>query len=712
MAEPSPKNATPSTFRPYVAPGVIMPEFTTRAVALGAILGVIFGAVSVYLALKAGLTVSASIPVAVLSVSIFKWLGKSTILENNMVQTVGSAGESIAAGVAFTLPALIFLGFQLDYWNVFLLALAGGLLGALFVVPLRPPLVVKEHGNLLFPEGKACADVLISGEEKGIQAGKVFIGAGLGLVYKFLMGETGGLSFWKAQPEWHPRWYPGSTLAGEITPEYLGVGYIIGPKVAGTMFAGGVISWLVLIPIIKFFGAHIPEAIYPGTVPISQMSPLDVWRAYIRYIGAGAVTMAGLITLGRTLPTIVGSFRAAFKQLAQSRRGAVVSAERTERDLPLSAVLIGTGIMIVMVWALLAFHINPGAHGNVVSSILIVIFGFFFATVSARIVGLIGSSSNPVSGMTIATLMFTCLIFVVVGWTGNVYSSIALSIGGVICIAAACAGATVQSLKTGYLVGGTPSRQEIGFLVGVLTSVLVVGVTLKLLNKSATHVNPMTIANVTVTPDMKPQGQINYQGREFQVLSVIGSRTVPDGRYYYDPQNRQIDYQEVEGIGSLDYPAPQATLMSVVINGILNRRLPWSLVLFGAFIVVTLELCGVRSLAFAVGSYLPISTTAPIFTGGLVKWLVQRVTKTTEEESETGAGALFSSGLIAGGALGGLALAVVVGLKKAEAVAVGPRWFPAFANSDLAALLIFVGLATLLFFMAKSKKPATKEKQS
>src|SRR6266567_3114981 len=374
-------------------------------------------------------------------------MAESTILENNMVQTVGSAGESIAAGVAFTLPALIFLGFQLDYWNIFLLAAAGGMLGVMFVVPLRPPLVVKEHGNLLFPEGKACADVLISGEKGGIQAGKVFGGAGLGLVYKFLMGETGGLSFWKAQPEWHPGWYPGATVAGEITPEYLGVGYIIGPKVAGTMFAGGVISWLVLIPLIKFFGSQLPEAIYPGTVPISRMAPFDIWRAYIRYIGAGAVTMAGLITLARTLPTIVSSFRAAFRELTQSKPVGTSAGEQVERtgsDLPLPAVLIGTLVMVAVIWALLAFHVNPGASGNLVSAVLIVIFGFFFSTVSARIVGLIGASSNPISGMTIATLMGTCLIFVAVGWTGNVYSSIALSVGAVIAIAAACAGATVQ----------------------------------------------------------------------------------------------------------------------------------------------------------------------------------------------------------------------------------------------------------------------------
>jgi len=707
-----PAESTTPAFRPYVPADSQIPEFTFRAVALGAFLGIIFGAVSVYLALRAGLTVSASIPVAVLSISIFKWLGKSTILENNTVQTVGSAGESIAAGVVFTLPALIFLGFQLEYSRIFLLALVGGLLGVLFVIPLRLPLVVKEHGKLLYPEGKACADVLISGEKGGIQAGKVFTGTGLGLVYKFLMGERGGAGFWKAQPEWHPRWYPGATLAGEITPEYLGVGYIIGPKVAGTMFAGGVISWMVLIPLIKFFGADLPQVIYPATIRIADMSPPEVWRSYIRYIGAGAVTMAGLITLARTLPTIVNSFRAAFKQLGLSKAGAggAEQAERTGRDLPLTLVLGGIAVMVAVVWALLAFEVNPGAKGNFVSSILVVVFGFFFATVSARIVGLIGASSNPISGMTIATLMGTCLIFVLVGWTGGAYSAIALSVGAVVCIAGACAGASMQSLKTGYLVGGTPRRQELGFVVGVLTSVVVIGFTLKLLNSSYTRVNRIEFQSVEMTPDMKGQGSVDYNGRQYEVLSVLGSRTIPDGRYYYDPETRRIDYQEVPGIGSADFAAPQAVLMSVVINGILNRRLPWTLVLFGAFIVIALELCGVRSLAFAVGSYLNIATTAAIFAGGLIKLLVQRLTKTTEEESEAGSGALFSSGLIAGGSLGGLALATVVGFKKEDAVAVGLRWFPGFARSDLAALIIFGGLATLLFFMAKSRKPATSVK--
>lgn len=692
-----------SSFRPYVPAESVIPEFTFRAVVMGAFLGVIFGAVSVYLALRAGLTVSASIPIAVLSISIFKWLGKSTILENNIVQTTGSAGESIAAGVVFTLPALIFLGYTLDYSRIFPLALAGGLLGILFVIPIRRALVVKEHGVLPYPEGQACADVLVSGEEGGIQAGKVFAGAGIGMVYKFLMGETGGLAFWKAIPTWNPSWYPGATLAGEITPEYLGVGYIIGTRVAGLMFAGGVVSWMVLIPVCKFFGAHIPEVIYPGTIKIADMTPPQVWGSYIRYIGAGAVTMSGIITLGRTIPTIVDAFRGAFKQLSGSKLGGD-SEERTGRDLPLSWVVVGSFVMVAAVWVLLAFYVNPGASGNFVSALLIIVFGFFFATVSARIVGLLGNSSNPISGMTIATLVAVCLIFVLVGWTGSAYAAVALSVAAVVCISAASGGATTQDLKTGFLVGGTPKYQELGLAVGVLTSVLVIGVTLKLLNKSATRINPLEISNVEMTSDMKDMGPVNYQGHDYTLISVLGSRTIPDGRYYFDSASKQIQFQEVPGIGSKDYPAPQATLMSVVVNGILTRKLPWTLLLFGAFIVIAMELCGVRSLAFAVGSYLPISTTATIFAGGVVKWLVQRGAKPGEAESEAGSGALFSSGLIAGGSLGGLALAAVVGFKKDEIFAIGTRWFPTFATSDLAALIIFVGLASLLYFVAKSKK--------
>ncbi len=698
----SPAGDEPS-FKPFVSAGTVMPEFTLRAVVLGAFLGIIFGAVSVYLALRAGLTVSASIPVAVLSISIFKWLGNSTILENNIVQTVGSAGESIAAGTVFTLPALIFLGYTLDYSRIFPLALAGGLLGVLFIIPLRNALVVREHGNLTFPEGKACADVLVTGERGGIQAGKVFGGAGIGMAYKFLMGEAGGLGFWKAIPAWRPTWYPGATLSAEVTPEYLGVGYIIGTRVAGVMFAGGVLSWLVLIPIIKFFGSGLPVALFPGLAPINEMSASDIWSSYIRYIGAGAVTMAGIVTLARTFPTIITSFRTTLRQMKESREARASSVERTAQDLPLTLIVPGAILMVGAIWALMAFHINPHAHGNWIAAILVVIFGFFFATVSGRIVGLIGSSSNPVSGMTIATLLGTCLIFLLVGWTGGKAAAIALSVGAVVCIGGATAGQTMQDLKTGFLVGGTPSKQEIGYAIGVLTSVFVVGLTMQLLNKSATTYKKVQFSNVQIDSSMRPRGTVNYKHHEYETLTIIGSRKIPNGTYYYDPATRNIEYQKKYGIGSKDFPAPQATLMSVVINGILTRKLPWTLVLFGAFIALVLELCGVHSLAFAVGTYLPISTTAPIFAGGAVKWVVQKMSNTSAEESETGSGALFSSGLIAGGSLGGLALAAVVGFHKEKIFDIGARLLPSISQSDLVSLIIFSGLALLLFFVAKSK---------
>lgn len=383
-------------FRPFIADEQDVPEFTIRAIVMGAIFGIIFGAVTVYLALRAGLTVSASIPIAVLAIAILKRFG-SSILENNIVQTAGSAGESVAAGVVFTLPALIFLGFGLEISRIFWIALAGGVLGVLFMIPLRRQLIVKEHGNLQYPEGTACADVLIAGEKGGSFAGRVFAGFGVAAIYKILHE---GFRLWNAQPTYAPRWYKGGTLSGTTTPEYLGVGYIIGIRVAGTIFAGGVLSWLVLIPMIKFFGSNIPNALFPGTIPIAEMTERQVWQAYIRPIGAGAVTAAGLFTLARTLPTIVGAFKAGYTDLTAERGGAV-ARRRTEDDLPMSLVLIGSLAMVLGVWALLSFNLNPGhILANLVASVLIVIFGFLFVTVSSRIVGLIGSSANPISGMT------------------------------------------------------------------------------------------------------------------------------------------------------------------------------------------------------------------------------------------------------------------------------------------------------------------------
>ncbi|MBI4540280.1 MAG: oligopeptide transporter, OPT family [Gemmatimonadetes bacterium] len=709
-------------FQPFVPDREAPAEFSVRAVLAGAFFGLVFGAVTVYLALRAGLTVSASIPIAVLAIAILKRFG-STILENNIVQTAGSAGESVAAGVVFTLPALIFLGFELSVSRIFLLALAGGTLGVLFMIPLRRFLIVKEHGTLKYPEGTACADVLIAGEKGGSFAGRVFAGFGVAAAYKMLHE---GFRLWKGQPAYAPAWYPGGTLAGTPTPEYLGVGYIIGIKVSGIIFAGGVLSWLVLIPVITFFGASVPEPIFPGTIPIAEMTSSQIWAAYIRPIGAGAVTMAGIFTLIRTIPTITDAFRAGFKDIMAGARGAAPAVRRrTERDLPLTWVVGGSAALILGIWALLSLSINSGhTVANLVAAVLIVIFGFLFVTVSSRIVGIIGSSGNPISGMTIATLMATSLIFLLVGWTGGAWAAVALSVGAVVCIAAANAGATSQDLKTGFLVGATPYRQQVALIIGVLASVTVIGWTLISLNRAYTRVQQREFEQVELTAEMKVLGDVEYADREYQLLNVIGSRTIPDGRYYYDPAAKRIEWQEAPGIGSADMPAPQAVLMSTVINGILNRSLPWGLVLFGVFMVIVLELSGVRSLAFAVGAYLPIATSSPIFVGGVVRWLIeQRGNRKagTHGEGEISSGDLFASGLIAGGSLAGLFLVAPMEARRSAAASAAARlgqepgiapfdlgagWWPHVANSDWVALLIFLALAAVLYQAARKKLQA------
>ncbi|MGH9312824.1 MAG: OPT family oligopeptide transporter [Vicinamibacterales bacterium] len=589
-----------AAFKPYVPASQSPAEFTAKAIVLGAIFGLIFGASTVYLGLRAGLTVSASIPIAVLAISVLKRLGGSTILENNIVQTIGSAGESLAAGVVFTIPALIFLlplgPAYFNYFQITVLAIAGGILGVLMMVPLRRALIVKEHGVLPYPEGTACADVLVAGERGGALAKTVFMGLGIGALWKGLswivqiFRTAIGGSFSRTS------FFPNATINLDLSPEYMGVGYVIGPRIAGVMFAGGVLSWLVLLPLLSYLGNFMTVPLPPvpaSGLRIDQMSAGQLWSAYIRYTGAGAVLAAGLITLARTIPTIVTSFRESVKDFGAAA-GAAARA-RTERDMPLSVVLGGSLLLAAFL------VVAPGAptQGNVLAAILVVLFGFFFVTVSSRITGLIGNSSNPISGMTIATLILTCTIFVAVGWVGNDYAPIALGVGAVVCIAAAIAGATSQDLKTGFIVGATPVYQQVGLVIGVVTSAFVIGITTLYLH-------------------------------------------------------------EVTTIGSGSLPAPQATLMSTIIRGLLSQNLPWGLVLVGVFISVTLELCGIRSLSFAVGSYLPIATTAPIFAGGVVRWWVERRTG-QREESEISSGTLFSSGLIAGGSLAGILYAALFG---------------------------------------------------
>jgi putative OPT family oligopeptide transporter len=721
--------APPGEFRTYISADETLKEFTLRAVILGALFGLLFGAITVYVGLRAGLTVSASIPISVLSISILRAFGRSTILENNIVQTTGSAGESLAAGVMFTIPALIFLGFgsEFTFWRIFPLALLGGWLGVLFMVPLRRQLIVKEHGNLAFPEGTACADVLVAGERGGSFAGRVFWGLGLGGVYTFLMKTV---LAWTEQPEARPTWFPGASFRANITSEYLGVGYIIGPRVSGILFAGGIISWLVMMPAIKFYGQLAGNTpIYPSTIPIPQMTPDDIWRSYIRPMGAGAVAAAGLITLLRTLPTIISALRAGLKDVRGEGAGQSGASSRIDRDVPMRWVIVGSIVIIAMMWVLLTFHPMQGAqtqwYQNLLAGVFVVVFGFLFVTVAGRISGLLGNSSNPVSGMSIATLMATCAIFFVAGWTAPNYAVLALMIGGVVCTAAAIAGATSQDLKTGYLVGATPFWQQMGLLIGVTVSTIAIGATLNLMNKGLEKYLPTQIGvNLQALPSgvKVERDTFTYQGKSYALINSLGSHEIPDGEYLYDPGTRQIEFQWAQGIGSDKAPAPQARLMATVINGILNQRLPWRLVLMGVTLVIAVEILGVRSLAFATGMYISIATTAAMFAGGLIRSLVEATTK-KKGESEASPGALYSSGLIAAGGVFGL-LGIIINLLQDPEVsthtphwvssllrlpwrpdlfAFGPKLMGPLATSNLFGIFMFALLASSLFYFARKK---------
>lgn len=725
-------------FQPYVPAEEVRPEFTPRAVIFGGLFGVLFGAVTVYVGLRAGLTVSASIPIAVLSISILRALGKASILENNIVQTAGSAGESVAGGVIFTLPALIFLGFPLEQFRIFMLALIGGCLGVCFMIPLRRQLIVKEHGNLLYPEGTACADVLIAGDKGGSFASRVFAGLGLGALYT-LFANGNLFAAWPGTPTYNPKWYPGSSIRADVTSEYLGVGYIIGPRIAGVIFAGGVFAWMVVMPAIKFFGSHASGPIYPSTIPIADMTPDLLWARYIRPMGAGAVAAAGLITLLKTLPTIVSALRAGAKDLAKGAAGAA-GQRRTDRDLSLKWALIGALVLMAMMWIMLTFHPVPGAQtsvfNNIMAALLVVIFGFLFVTVSSRITGLIGTSSNPISGMAIATLMATCAMFLIMGWTAPAFFALAISIGGVVCIASANAGNTSQDLKTGFLVGATPAKQQLALVIGVFVSVIAIGYTLKGMNDALEEFQTASIVvdinnlpsgvSVDSTPFKRSQvpitgadGKLTGEQQSVQgmtVVNALNSATVPDGSYFYNPQSGKIEVQWVHGIGSRNAAAPQARLMATVINGILTHKLPWGLILLGVFLVVAVEILGIRSLSFAVGFYLPISTTLAIFAGGLVRWMVDAAAKRAgghAEDSEISPGALYASGLIAAGGIVGL---LGIGIKLMETwgyitpgkIAWGAK-IPFLANAQWLATLMFALLAFSLFYFAR--KPLEGEKK-
>jgi putative OPT family oligopeptide transporter len=747
-----------SEFEPYIPPEARLPELTALPLIMGTLLGVVFGASSLYLVLKVGMTVSASIPVAVISITLFRMLSKfglrdATILENNIVQTAGSAGESIAFGLGVTMPAIMILGFDLEWTRVALVAILGGLLGILMMIPLRRALIVQQHGVLKYPEGTACAEVLKAGASaesravsrtahrderlgrKGPSAVTIFTGFGIGLLYKAANVAFKG---WRDVSEkvFGPP-FAGGSISAEISPELLGVGYIIGPYIASVMCAGGVLAYLVLIPAIKFFGSNAAGPLAPGTIPIADMSPGDVQAAYVLYVGAGAVAAGGIVSLLRSLPTIWGSLR---EGLRDFRGGAAMrsSALRTDRDLSMKIVLGGSMALVI------AIMLARPLHMNLVGAMLIVVLGFLFVTVSSRLTGEIGSSSNPISGMTVATLLVTCLVFLLVGWTGPDYYVTALSIGAIVCIASSNGGTTSQDLKTGFLVGSTPRSQQIAIIVGALASALVLGPVLLALNDAATVYVPRVskapvadtagtelrdVENFPATLRVDPTSLSETEVHDGQSYLVWQKQTLgegPAGKYLVDqsgvpvflvdPGINGVHRRTPDGLREVaKFDAPKATLMSYIIKGILNRELPWSLVLLGVMIALVLEMSAVPSLAFAVGVYLPLSTSTPIFVGGMVRWLGDRYVArkhrgrsfTPEQlaaEADRSPGVLLASGYIAGGAIAGIVIAFMTGV-MADFTDQITRWSaannPFFGGASanmlsLAPFAILVGLLALV----------------
>ena len=742
---------TAGEFVPYVKPQAELPEFTLRAVILGTLLGVVFGASSLYLVLKVGITVSASIPVAVISLALFRLWSKAggrdaTILENNIVQTAGSAGESLAFGIGVTMPAIMILGFDLELSRVMLVAFLGGSLGILMMIPLRRALIVAQHGQLKYPEGTACAEVLKAGAEvsgheddaepvaaggktAGLHAQAIFTGFGIGLVYKTLMSA---FRLWKDTPEkvfGAP--LKGGSISGEISPELLGVGYIIGPRIASIMMAGGVLNALVLIPMIKFFGEGLTGPLAPATGLISKMSPGEIRSKFVLYIGAGAVAAGGIISLVRSLPLILHGMRAGLAGL----RGAVGGGNavaRTERDLPMS--FVGGGIVVLIV----AILLSRGLHMNALGALLIVAFGFLFVAVSSRLTGEIGSSSNPISGMTVATLLLTCLAFLLMGWTKPAFYVTALSVGGIVCVAASNGGSTSQDLKTGFLLGATPKYQQIAILCGSAASALLLGPILLSLNSAATVYVPAeqvapglhAPADAVFSAPERLQGpQAADDNKSYRVWQKTDSNGGQPGKYLMDDTGAAVWLVDPGINGTFEtrpdhthvrkFLAPKATLMSYIIKGILDRQLPWALVLFGVMIAIVLELCGVSSLAFAVGVYLPISSSAPVFVGGMVRWFVDAGRRRALREhnldeaqlaahADRSPGVLLSSGYIAGGAIAGIIIAIIQGglSKMDESIS---SWADAHnpfyggPNADWLALLPFAALVFFLYWVAREK---------
>ena len=605
-------------FKPFISADKIVPEFTFTSLFIGILLAVVFGAANAYLGLRVGMTVSAS----VLSMGIIRViLRRDSILENNMVQTIGSAGESVAAGAIFTLPALFLWaadgveGIEAPgLFEIFLIALVGGTLGVLFMIPLRKALIVEEHGVLPYPEGTACAEVLLAGEEGGSKASVVFSGLGIAAVYKFV---ADGLGVFPSSVNYDIKAYKGSAVGMDVLPALVGVGYICGPRIASYMFSGSVLSWFVLMPLISLFAGD--AIIFPGTEPISSLAPGELWGTYIKYIGAGAVATGGIISLIKSLPLIVKTFSQAMKSMSNNK-GKAASGLRTDQDMPMPVILIGVGVIAIAIWLFPTFPIN------LLGAVIVVIFGFFFATVSSRMVGLIGSSNNPVSGMAIATLLIATILLKATGLDGATGMKGAIAIGSIICIVAAIAGDTSQDLKTGFIVGATPKKQQWGELIGVLTSSLAIGGVLYLLN-------------------------------------------------------------EAWGYGSTELPAAQATMMRMIVEGVMNADLPWGLIGAGAAIAIVVEILRIPVLPFAVGMYLPLSLNAGIMAGGLVRLVVEKKRGLSEEKKKAAIdrGILYTSGMIAGEGLIGILLAVFAVVELDLTKLLG-----GFSLGQIGAILIFL----------------------
>lgn len=693
-------------FTPYISPNDSPLEMSLRGIVLGAILGIVFGAASVYLGLRVGLTTSASIPIAVMAITILKKLKGNTVLENNIVQTVGSAGESVAAAVVFTVPALIFLGFPLKTTITLLIALTGGVLGVLLMIPLRRYIIVKEHENLRFPEGTACAEIIKAGEIGGTSAAKIFKGIGLGALWKG-MSNIGG--FWKPSVEHSFSFYRGSSVSLDIAPELMGVGYIIGWHTSLIMVGGGLLAAFVISPIIAFIGASTVTPIYPGTIPIAEMDPTAIWKNYIKYMGAGAVATGGVLGLIRAFPSIWHSLTASIKQLTTERSSSSGHAGpllRTEKDTPITVVGIGSLALILFIWLVPAFRVN------LLGAALIFVFGFLFSVVSARITGIVGSSSSPLSGMTIAVLMATCLIFLAVGWTGQEYTYLALVIGATVCIAISNAGTTAQDLKTGHLLGATPSSQQLAILIGVVTSAAVIGITMLLLNESQAKEipvqTPFAVSEIQMNRAEEMEGK---DGKTYLLVKVQDIQGVEPGNYLVEKETGTPVYKREDGIGGKDLAAPQSNLMAVLISGLLEQKLPWGLIMIGASIALFMELLGFHSLTFAVGFYLPLSTTLPIFLGGVVRRIADKKYKREPDATDESEGTLFSSGLIAGGALLGVAGAFLnfipnfvdeeTGLPMP--LAIGYKYLPFLWNAEALGVAMFAALMWILFREARNK---------